>query len=375
MLLTGILTLTLGSSSATASLPVHNIDTGEDFASIQSAINDPDTLDGHTIFVDAGTYYGLGHVQVHKSVSLVGENPNTTIMDGRGIKVEVNDVTIANFTIRNVREEFFPYYYPSNGIQSNSNNTIITNNIVNNCSIGIQLHGKDIEINGNITVSNNIVANNVEGIQLANMFDCRLRNNTLYDNWYNMEVYATGPASQSIVLQFMHDIDPSNTFDGKPIYYWVNQHNRRVPTDAGWVVIVNSTNIIIEDITIINNSMGIILQGTNSSMISGVNVSNCGMGIWIGYYCHNNTIGQSMIKNNSIGVNVDTRSTDNTIYGNNITNNDDRGIDLSRASNNKFYHNNFIDNVKHANIDPIYPIYVNFWDDGYPSGGNYWQLY
>ena len=35
----------------TASLTVHNVDTGLDYATIQEAINAPETLDGHTILV------------------------------------------------------------------------------------------------------------------------------------------------------------------------------------------------------------------------------------------------------------------------------------------------------------------------------------
>jgi hypothetical protein len=40
-----------------------------------------------------------------------------------------------------------------------------------------------------------------------------------------------------------------------------------------------------------------------------------------------------------------------------------------------FFHNNFVDNTIQVYIfNPNYgDIYGNIWDDGYPSGGNYWS--
>jgi len=65
-------------------------------------------------------------------------------------------------------------------------------------------------------------------------------------------------------------------------------------------------------------------------------------------------------------------TTNSTIAMNNITNNR-YGIRVEDSSNNKLHHNNFIDNIQQVYIQT--PGYANFWDDGYPSGGNYWSDY
>jgi len=362
----------------------------DDYPTIQEAINNAN--DGDTIDVRAGTYYGVGYVTVNKSVSLVGENPNTTIIDGMGMYVEVNDVTITNFTIRDVIGKL---NLPGDGILSFGDNTTITKNIISNCRKGMYIFGgsdnlitENVLTNGgtgievsyrnyvvtrNNVVSNNVVINNrYIGIVLVGVQNSYLRNNTLSGNFYGMNVYATGAAGKGMVSQYVHDIDTSNTIDGKPVYYWVNQHNKQVPTDAGWVVIVNSTNITIKNLEMTRSTQGLELQFTNSSTIENVKVSNNDAGIRIGLYCYNNTIIQSTIENNNNGIVLHCFSSGNSLSENNITKNT-IGVSLSWASNNKLYHNNFIDNTKQVDIDM--PDYPNVWDDGYPSGGNYWSDY
>jgi len=65
-------------------------------------------------------------------------------------------------------------------------------------------------------------------------------------------------------------------------------------------------------------------------------------------------------------------STNNTISENEVTNTY-IGIALESSPNNKIYHNNLINNTEHAHIE--LSGYANVWDDGYPSGGNYWSNY
>ena len=65
-------------------------------------------------------------------------------------------------------------------------------------------------------------------------------------------------------------------------------------------------------------------------------------------------------------------STNNSISGNEVANTY-TGISLESSPNNKFYHNNLINNTEHVHIE--LSGYTNVWDDGYPSGGNYWSDY
>jgi len=74
------------------------------------------------------------------------------------------------------------------------------------------------------------------------------------------------------------------------------------------------------------------------------------------------------ISNNDVGIVISTNSNNNLLKNNNISNNND-GLYLF-GSNNIIYHNNFIDNDLNA-----HDAYSNSWDNGYPSGGNYWSDY
>jgi parallel beta-helix repeat protein len=66
-------------------------------------------------------------------------------------------------------------------------------------------------------------------------------------------------------------------------------------------------------------------------------------------YSNNNTIENNTFKNNNYGFYIEMDQP---------------------SSTNKIYHNNFLNNSISA-----YDIGDNIWDDGYPSGGNYWSDY
>ena len=133
----------------------------------------------------------------------------------------------------------------------------------------------------------------------------------------------------------------------------------------------SSRNRISENNITNNDYEGICLGWSSSNSICGNNIAHNGEGgIWL--YCSfsNSIIGNNITANNEYGIRLEHSST-NSVIGNNIAKSE-YGISFyGDSSGNRFYHNHFIDNSQQVRVYP----YANVWDDGYPSGGNYWSNY
>lgn len=151
-------------------------------------------------------------------------------------------------------------------------------------------------------------------------------------------------------------------------------------------------NVTVQNTQIKNYSIGICLDSTNYTKISGNTLANNTDGIDILYSFYNNATGNSIVANSFDGILLDSSlnisidgnnvannqngvwlasSNNNSITGNNITANSNDGIKFVSSSNNTIYHNNFLDNIAaQASTDAISH---NSWDDG--SRGNYWSDY
>ena len=206
-------------------------------------------------------------------------------------------------------------------------------------------NGTVIEVTASNVVIEDLTAQNGErGIFLRGTRNITLTRNDIRNNQYNFLVVGpTGPDPQ----YFTHNIDSSNTVDEKPVYYWVDVHNDTIPQDAGFAALVNSTNITVQNLSLSNNGEGLLLVNTNASRILGNDINKCLVGLAFGM-CYNNTIVSNTISNSQFYC--------YNFYG---------------FANNVLYHNNFLNSSLFERAE----MRSNTWDDGYPSGGNYWSDY
>jgi len=314
-----------------------------DYPTIQDAIDN--ASEGDTIFVKRGTYYNQSLI-VNKPVSLIGEDPKTTILQGPNIeylptkrepnnkpsftllnsktstinflppitiviKVEANNVSITGFTITNA----------FTGITGNGNGTKISNNIIKVSNNGMSISGFYK------TISHNNISVSIKGIQFSGSFTSITGNNI-------------APSMAGIDLS-----GSSNNVSGNSIL-GSNGHGIEVNGDSNTI----SYNNITDDAT------GITLRTGFGNMVFGNNITeNWSKGIWI-YQSSNNVVYKNFIANNVKNYSG---------YGVSLT-----GLNHN-AENNTLYHNTFINNTHHFRIEA--PYYVNYWDNGVE--GNYWDNY
>ncbi len=391
------------------------------YSTIQAAINAASP--GDIINVSSGTY--SGSIIVNKSLTLIGQDPSTTVI--RGTTEETYVILCLN--VDNVKISSFTITGSIKGINlTNSNHNIISgNNITGNSQYGIFLrNSSDNYVNGNTVlyngqrgiylressnrnivnnnsvshhgewgiyiyrsrqniVSNNTISNNVDrGVYMIESDNNTFNGNTILDNAYGISIRD----SKNLILrnnnmtsniqnfdisgQYVQSIDASNTVNGKPMYYWVNQHDKQVPAGAGYVAVINSANIVVKNQSIANNTHGVLFVNTENSIIANVNTSCNEFGILLSE-SENNIVDRSVVARNYRGIELEFSSGNN--ISNNIIINNTYGAFYAAFSvlcNNTFYHNSFINNTNQVgNLT----VSINVWDKGYPSGGNYWSDY
>ena len=293
------------------------------YTTIQSAIDVASS--GDTVFVFDGVYYE--NVVINKTISLIGEDRDFTIIDGGGVTViELHNpsvfVNISGFTIQN----------GSNGISlyDSSHNKLIGNNLLNN-DLGIFLY---VGLNNNI--SGNNISNNIGGISL----DGYSHNNIISGN---IIAYNSG---QGIGL------------------YSNSMYNIILGNDVSY------------------NSYGILLGSDCwNDIISGNDVLyNTNYGIYLGDFTRDNDVSGNVVSYNGYGIYLDSDSNNNIILGNNVLYNINYGICLNDSLNGSIIYNNIFNNINNSYDDGnnIWNISITLGINvigGPYLGGNYWSDY
>lgn len=396
------------------------------FNTIQHGINAVDAKG--EVYVANGTYEEV--VFINKSIDLIGEDKQQTVISGFGtnaILVSSDYVNITGFTIKNSAG----LYTNSNGIEIIGNHNEIIGNIIEESWTGIQItNAQNTNIQDNIVrytdnsgimisegsswatiLDNTIINNSGIGISLYSS-NSKIIENTFDNNYYssiilynqstqnNITGNCIGHSNYGIYLSYSkgntikdnqfiengivliadvveqtttHIID-GNTINNKPIIYLKNNNYQSpfsLPADAGQIILANCSNINIDNQTLKSTDLALQIGFCSNIEIQHSNISNnsmCGIFLFNSSYTH---INDNNLLGNNVGL-IIWNSIKNTINGNTITESESLGLGIS-GSFNILYHNNFINNFRQAK--ELSTECNNTWDNGYPSAGNYWSDY
>jgi nitrous oxidase accessory protein len=297
----------------------------DDYVSIQEAIDNAN--EGDTVLVKSGTYYNQT-VSINKSLSLIGEDSQTTILKSRP---KITSFMIPNITsvvevkADNIRLSGFTIDHYDRGISGSGNGTQIIGNIftANWDHDSISVFGSYIEITNNRIYG----GRSNTGIHIGGSY------NTITDN----KIVGT---SAGIRLW-----GNSGTVSG----------NELIDSDQNGISVSGNLHAITQN-NIIGGEIGLALT-CSGCVISENNITEqTERGIWV-----DNTAKNNVIRGNLLAPNQGY-----AVYLTVLT-----GIE--GPVNNTFYHNTIMGNGHNVHFTGYNQL--NFWDSEYPSGGNYWSDY
>jgi len=309
------------------------------YTAIQDAIDE--AHDGDTVYVFSGTYHE--NIDLDKRISLIGEDKNTTIIDGEqeGCTIDLSseNAIIENFTII------------GGGFD--------TDDFINFFRAGIRVTG-----------SNNIICNNIFRENCLGISGVRVTNLTIIDNIFmedgiGFTSYENDGRPILKLKYFLHNIE-NNSVNGKPLYYFFNEKDKIIDNwEIGQFLLVNCTNFIIKNVSISKTDWGLVFAFCNKCLIENCNFVKNSLAIWT-LESNNNLFQFNNISNNyHRGVVIDYNSNYNTIRYNEISNTF-CGVEIEWWSNaNVITKNNFLNNnvsgYEHQSLFSNW--YKNYYDD------------
>jgi len=275
---------------------------------IQAAIAKASSSD--TVHLGPGTY--SENVAIDRSLTLQGENRQTTVINGSGsgyvVYVAASHTTITGVKVTNGENGVgFPNQA---GIHDVTISDVI---ITSNDAFGILGDISYPAIDANHVIEDCVISNNGAGAFYVHRFQkSSIRNCEVFGNGYGHGAWG------------QRGLQPASTSD-----------------------------VLISDNTVHDNAgAGIVLDHVSDSIIEKNNVYSNDVGIeLVGGWGSDNAIRDNLVQDNGCGI----CASDTAPHG----------------SASRTYHNELIDNT----VQAYDPEGVATWDDGYPNGGNYWSDY
>ena len=158
------------------------------YSKIQDAIDN--TTNGDTVYVYNG-WYNEHNIIINKSISVIGQDKETTVIDGGGhhdtVCIEAEQITLSGFTI----EDDGPAHFYRIGVVITypAQNIFIHDNIITKNYMGISIYSTDYRLN-NISIYDNNIVDNKYGINNVGWDHSNIKifNNIISDNELGIDI-------------------------------------------------------------------------------------------------------------------------------------------------------------------------------------------
>jgi parallel beta-helix repeat protein len=243
----------------------------------------------HGVSGGAGT---AGNPWVIENLDINGSGAGDCLYIGN----TTENVVIRNCTLHHASGAWDWPVNMSNGINLfNVNNCIVHNNtLFSNAEGGVcYTTGQHSKIQ-----NNTIYNNNWEGAWFDGIADTMVANNTIVSNYsWGTNIYMSDcwriVYKNNILVRggfFImgdlnnwntHDLDDTNKVNGKSVIYIKNQSNGAAPANAGQIILANCTNFVVNDQRLNASTAGILVGHSKVITIRNNVISNCSYGAFI----------------------------------------------------------------------------------------------
>lgn len=346
----------------------------EDFATIQEAVYAASP--GDTVIVNAGTY-AEGQIKIYRRLTLLANGTVTIdgLKEGNVLLVSADSVIIEGFTVVNSGVG-----WGLSGIllQNVQDCVVLRNTAINNTN-GIGVTGLGYNV-----VKENLATDNQIGIGLYNTRSNAVEGNTVRNNLHGIRLYRSHENLIKGNVAIDNGVLPGQL--GIGIYLEqdsdLNSIEENFVSGNRWTGIMawggSDLNVIAEnDISESYNGMYLAASKNNMIQRNAIDLTSWA-GIKLRGACKYNTIiGNTITNMHATGPGFFIWDhCDSNVFAENLIADVPQWVYFDNSSDNVLYHNSFINAYTPYGIPKMRIVNsTNIWDNGYPSGGNYWSDY